>query len=293
MSDPAARLLDGLSTTGHTGQVGRTELEAVQQTTAVYTAMDLKFGGVVTADLSRSALNWAVGLLDAPMRDDTRAALHSAVGALADRTAWTHLDAGKTHSARKLSTLALKTADSGADPDIRAHVLLNIATQVGETFPRGAVNLVGSALSDRRVCSLERANLHAAMGRHLAKSGDRQQALHHIRKAEALAATGGETPEWAGFLTQNHLNSIIAQSLATAGEHTEAIRRFEDLLPRIGDDRRRGRAGRMIDLAELYATTGDLDRAKFLTQRAGGALREVGSARTTARLAALRSRVEA
>ncbi|MBM7774129.1 tetratricopeptide (TPR) repeat protein [Actinokineospora baliensis] len=288
---PLVRLLDGLTTTDHPGQVGRSEVEAVQQATATYTTMDLRFGGAVAADLSTGALRWAVNLLDAPMRDDTRVALSAAVGALADRTAWIHFDAGRTYSARQLSTLALRTADEGADPDLRAHVLLNIAAQVGEALPAEAVGLVGAALSDRRVCTLERANLHAGLAGHLARSGEKDQALHHIREAETLAARGGNTPEWAGFLTQDHLNSIITQALAAAGEHAEAIQRFEDLLPRIGTDRLRGRAGRMIDLAEVYAATGELEQATSLARKASEALTDVRSTRITARLAQLNESV--
>ncbi|WP_026425700.1 helix-turn-helix domain-containing protein [Actinokineospora inagensis] len=291
ISDPAARLLDGLSSAGHTGQVGRSEVEAIRHAAAVYTAMDLKYGGAVTADLSHSALRWAVGLLDAPMRDDIRVELHAAVGSLADRTAWMHFDAGRGHSARTLSTLALRTADGGADPDLRAHVLLDIAMQVGEVFPGEAAKLIDSALADRRVCSLERANLHAEMGRHSAKAGDKQKALQHIRRAELLASSGGDAPMWAGFLTVNHLDAVITRSLAAAGEHAEAIRRFENLLPRVGDDRLRGRAGWMIDLADVYTDTGELERAATLARQADGALQEVRSTRKAAKLAALKSRV--
>jgi transcriptional regulator with XRE-family HTH domain len=207
--DPLVRLLDSLATVDQPGQVGRSEVEAVQQATAVYTTMDLRFGGAVAADLSTGALRWAVSLLDAPMRQDTHVALCAAVGALADRAAWTHFDAGRTYSARQLSTLALRTADEGADHDLRAHALLNIAAQIGDALPSEAVGLVDAALSDRRVCSLERANLHAGLAGHLAKSGERERALQHIREAETLASRGGGIPEWAGFLTQDHLSSII------------------------------------------------------------------------------------
>jgi tetratricopeptide (TPR) repeat protein len=141
------------------------------------------------------------------------------------------------------------------------------------------------------VCSLERANLHAGLAGHLAKSGEKEQALRHIREAEALASRGGDIPEWAGFLTQDHLNSIITQALAAIGEQAEAIRRFEDLLPRIGTDRLRGRAGRMIDLAEVYAATGELERASSLAQQASEALTDVRSTRMTARLALLNETV--
>ncbi|MEV0682209.1 helix-turn-helix transcriptional regulator [Actinosynnema sp. NPDC050436] len=289
--EPLTRLLDGLTSAEAPGRVGRSEVEAVRHATSVYTTMDLRYGGAVAADVSSGALRWAVGLLDAPMRDDTRVALSAAVGALADRAAWTHFDSGRTYAARRLSTLALRTADAGSDPDLRAHVVLNMAAQVGDALPTDAVNLVESALSDSRVCGMERANLHAGLAGHLAKTGDTRQALRHVAEAETLAGRGGETPLWLSFLTAEHLDSIITQALAAAEENHEAIRRFENLLPRMDPTRLRGRAGRMIDLADLYARTDRLDEAQTLADRADEALSDVRSTRVTAQLAALRQRV--
>ncbi|MEV0680969.1 hypothetical protein AB0I60_31080 [Actinosynnema sp. NPDC050436] len=293
LPEPLTRLLDGLASSDAPGRVGRSEVEAVRHATVVYTAMDLRFGGGVAADVSSGALRWAVGLLDAPMRDRTRIALSAAVGALADRAAWTHFDAGRGYSARRLSTLALRTSDAAADPDLRAHVVLNMAAQVGDDHPRDAAALVESALADKRVCGPERANLHGVLGRHLANSGDKRRALRHVAVAEALAARGGETPGWLGFVTDAHLDSIITRSLAAAGEDREAVRRLEGLLPRLGAERARGRAGRMIDLGDLYARTGRLDEAGALADRAGAVLADVRSARSAASLHALRRRVSA
>ncbi|MBW4717038.1 helix-turn-helix transcriptional regulator [Saccharothrix sp. SC076] len=289
--EPVARLLDGLTSAGAPGGVGRSEVAAVRHATAVYTAMDLRYGGGVAADVSSGALRWAVSLLDAPMREDTRIALSAAVGALADRAAWTQFDSGHGYAARRLFTLALRTADAGGDPDLRAHVVLDMAAQVGDDHPGDAAKLVESALADNRVCGPERANLHGVLGRHLARSGDKRQALRHIAKSEALAAKGGETPTWLSFVTDAHLDSIITRSLAAAGEHGEAIRRLEDLLPRLGTERSRARAGRMIGLADLYARTGRLDEARALADQAAAVLGDVRSARSAAALASLRQRM--
>lgn len=291
--EPLARLLDGLSVPELPRQVGPSEVAAVEQATSVYTSMDLRYGGAVAADMSSSALRWAVGLLDASMRNDTRAALSTAVGALADRTAWTHHDAGRGYQARRLSTLALRTADEGNDRTLRAHVILNTASQVGEAEPAEAARIVGSALSDDRVCTLERANLHAVAARHLANAGDTREALRHISLAEELANRGGDAPQWATFLTTDHLDKLITEALTTAGEHREATQRFEAILPRFGTDRLRGKTGMMISLATLYAQRGQVDAARSLAGQADTALKDVRSPRTTGKLATLRRMIEA
>ncbi|MBP2340212.1 hypothetical protein JOF41_006390 [Saccharothrix coeruleofusca] len=291
--DPLARLLDGLGAPDVPRQVGRSEVEAVRQAATVCTTMDLRYGGEVAAHVSGGALRWAVSLLDASMRADTRVELCEAVGALADRTAWTYFDSGRTRCAHRLSALALRTADKGADPDLRAHVLLNMAAQVGDALPGEAVHLVEVALSDRRVCGLERANLHASLAGHLARTGARGDALRHITLAEKLAERDSDRPAWAHFLTTEHMDSIITLALMSAGEDGEAIRRFEDLIPRMGADRLRGKAGRMIDLAALYAKTDRLDEAGDLVDRAEAVLSDVRSTRATDRLTALRRRTTA
>ncbi|MEO6082327.1 MAG: hypothetical protein ABIQ18_04405, partial [Umezawaea sp.] len=286
-SEPLARLLDGLALPEVPRQVGMAEVAAVQQATSVYTSMDLRYGGVVAADVSSGALRWAVKLLDASMPDDTRAELSAAVGALADRTAWTHHDSGHSYSARRLSTLALRTADQGNDPDLRAHVILNMASQIGEAQPAEAARLVDVALSDGRVCTLERANLHAVRARHLANAGEVREALDHITTAERLLGQDGEAPQWASFLTTAHLDKLITEALTAAGENQEATHRFEMILPRFGQDRLRGKAGMMTSLATLYVADGRVDEAIDLAQQAGAALDTVRSGRASGGLVKL------
>lgn len=113
-------------------------------------------------------------------------------------------------------------------------------------------------------------------------------ALRNVRRAEKLAERGGDRPEWAGFLTAEHLASITTLALMSAGEDDEAIRRLEVLLPRMGADRLRGKAGRMIDLAALYSKVGRVDEARGLVDQVDVALSDVRSTRVTDRLARLR-----
>ncbi|MGH3620373.1 MAG: hypothetical protein ACRDQ5_01095 [Sciscionella sp.] len=226
------------------------------------------------------------------MPEDTRTALSSAIGALADRTAWTHHDSGRSYSARRLSTLALRTANAGNDPDLRAHVILNMASQVGEAQPADAARLVDVALSDERVCTLERANLHAVRARRLADAGEPREALRHISTAEELTNRGGEAPLWASFLTPAHLDKLITEALTAAGEHREATQRFEAILPRFGPDRLRGKAGMMISLATLYAEHGRTDQARDLAQQVKTALKDVRSDRANGSLVKLRRLIE-
>lgn len=286
--EPLSRLLDGLVSPDAPTQVGASEVNAVLQATNAYTAIDLRLGGAAAADVSTGALRWAVSLLDASMTESTRTALSSAVAALADRTAWTHYDAGRKYSARRLAELALRTANEGGDRDLRAHVLIDTASQIGKEQPAEAAKIVGVALSDKRVCTLEQANLHAVCARHLANAGDGTEARRHIHIAEQLAARGGDAPAWATFLTAAHVDKLITESLSAAGERQEAIRRFEAILPQFGPDRARAKAGLVISLGTLYAEEGRLDEARGLADQADVALADVRSGRAASSLQDLR-----
>ncbi|RSM66602.1 hypothetical protein DMH03_05730 [Amycolatopsis sp. WAC 01376] len=286
--EPLSRLLDGLVSPDVPSKVGTSEVEAVLQATNAYTAIDLRLGGAAAADVSTGALKWAVSLLDASMTDTTRTALSSAVAALADRTAWTHYDAGRKYSARQLAKLALATADDGNDRDLRAHVLIDTASQIGKEAPAEAAKIVSVALSDTSVCTLEQANLHAVCARHLANAGETSRARRHIHLAEQLSARGGDAPAWATFLTPAHVDKLITESLSAAGERKEAIRRFEAILPQFGTDRARAKAGIVISLGTLYAHEGRLEQARDLANQAAAALSDVRSGRATSSLQDLR-----
>ncbi|MBB5958931.1 hypothetical protein FHS29_005540 [Saccharothrix tamanrassetensis] len=86
---------------------------------------------------------------------------------------------------------------------------------------------------------------------------------------------------------------VIPLALASAGGDDEAICRFEDLIPRMGAERLRGKAGRMTDLAGLYSKTGRLNEARDLVDQADTALGDVRSTRVTDRLATLRRSIAA
>jgi tetratricopeptide (TPR) repeat protein len=286
--EPLSRLMDGLSSPKVLSRVGMSEVAAVRHATNVFTAMDQKFGGAVAAEPAMGALRWSVNLLDAAMTDDTRKALSSAVGALADRTAWAHYDMGSTYTAHRLLTLALRSADNGNDPDLRAHVMIDTASQIGKDEPAEAAEILDAALADNRVCGLEQANLNAVRARHLANSGDVAKALDHVQAAERLTERGGEVPQWATFLTVPHLEKLTTEALVAMGEKREAVKRFEVVLPRFGADRARAAAGVKISLAKLYVEAGRVDEARVLTGQAESDLTDVRSGKTARSLAELR-----
>jgi hypothetical protein len=51
------------------------------------------------------------------------------VGGLAARCAWTAFDTGSHEAARSLFRLALYAAGRAGDPDLRAHILADVAAQ--------------------------------------------------------------------------------------------------------------------------------------------------------------------
>jgi transcriptional regulator with XRE-family HTH domain len=305
-TEPLIRLVDGLSfpVAALPSRVGMSEVAAVRQAADFYKAMDFRHGGAVAVDVASGALRWAVTLLDGSMRAEVRNALLSAIGTLADCIAWAHHDSGRGHEALKTATLAIRTATEGGDRTLRAHILLNTASIAGKNSPDDAVQMLRPTLTDNRVYPLERANLHLGYARHLARAGRPDEALVHLGKGEALMTTGAssEPPEWAGFLSPAHLDSVMGWSLmrtaqamdshSAASTRQAAVERLTSAFDQFGPERSRGKAHLLIRIASVRLEQGEHSEAHRLAAQADALLANVRSTRVRASYDQLRFALE-
>lgn len=305
-TEPLIRLVDGLSApvSALPARVGMSEVAAVRQAAEFYKAMDFRHGGAVAMDVASGALKWAVGLLDGSMRTDVRNALLSAIGTLADCIAWAHHDSGRGHEALKTATVAIRTATESGDRTLRAHILLNTASISGKDSPGDAVRMLRATLTDNRVYPLERANLHFGYARHLARAGRPNEALAHLGKGEVLMATGvsSEPPEWAGFLSSAHLDSVMGWSLMRTAQAMDspgaapvrqtAAERLTSAFDQFGPERSRGKAHLLIRIASVRLEQGEPTEAHRLAVQADVLLADVRSTRVRTSYDQLRRALE-
>jgi len=229
LGEPISRALAALGHADTPSRVGLTDVVQVEQTEAMFTTWDLRFGGGLAREMAGTQLRWATRLLDAAMSDTVRTRLHSAVGSLAERAAWSSFDAGRHHPARTLFKLALYAATEADDADLRAHILSDIATQqlyLGQ--PGECVKIIRMAQGDDRISPAVRFVLHGVTARAYGVAGDDQACTQHIGLAEQAYAQvkPATTPPWmTSFLCDAHVYSVTGQA---AYSLARAHARFSD-----------------------------------------------------------------
>lgn len=216
LAEPIGRVLATLSGADTPARVGLPDVIQVEHAADQFTASDLRFGGGLARELAKAQLTWACGLLDAHMQDTVRVRLHSAVGSLAERAAWSTFDAGRHADAQKLFEIAVHAAAEADDPDLLAHILSDVATQhLYLGFPEECVRVVRQASGDDRVSPAVRFVLHGVRARAEAAMGHRGAVRDHILLAEDAyaAVTADNTPVWmTKFLNPAHIDSVTGQA---------------------------------------------------------------------------------
>ncbi|GHE38595.1 hypothetical protein GCM10017673_46210 [Streptosporangium violaceochromogenes] len=283
------RLFDGLPDPPP-GNVGLSEVNAVENATRLYMETDLSGHSHIATAMAHGALSWATSLLDRNMSPAIRERLFSAVGLLADRLGWATYDAGKPSQAIQLLTFALNSTAQGDDRDLRAHVMLDISTVITDMGrPSDGVEVLRMALGDERVSPAEQANLHAVAARHCAAAGDRKAGLRHISRAENALERESEVagaPEWAHRITVSagHHDSALGLALFALGEDDRAKVRLTSAIEKLGSGRTRTGLRCLTRLAALDIRSGDRDQGQAKALQAAAKAADIHSTRVTADL---------
>lgn len=259
--DSFARLLDGIGN-GLPQHVGMPEVVAVEAAAEAYMNFDLARCGNLAAELARGALNWSTELLKMDMTEPIRQRLSSAVGLLADRLGWSVYDSGRSDKASRMLVFALDSAARGADPDLRAHIMLDLSTVTTDAgYPADGVDILRAALGDERISSAERANLHAVCARHCASAGYRESGLRHASLAEeALAQSDlADGPDWARQITYGpgHHYSALGLALFALGDAVRSRQHLDSALTKLDQRRTRTALRCRIRLAILEMRDGN------------------------------------
>jgi hypothetical protein len=227
LGEPVSRLIDstGRPTTPTPPEEG--DIEQLEQLFTVLTDLDLRHGGGLTSQITKAILRWAVAMLDtAGPPAQTGARLAAATGALAARAGWAAYDVSAHEAARSLFRLALHTAGRAGDPNLRAHVLADIAAQHNQLgYHHDALDIIRLAEGDERLAPPVRMLLHTVKARIYAAHGHADHTRHQIEQAETIYADPGQQtapePGWVATLRHpGHLYAATGHAMATLANHT-------------------------------------------------------------------------
>jgi transcriptional regulator with XRE-family HTH domain len=290
LGEPLSRVLVALGSTAAPSHVGLADVVQVEQAADIFTAWDLKFGGGLAREMARAQLRWAIGLLEAHMSDSVRGRLNSAVGSLAERAAWSTFDAGEHDGARALFKLALYAATEADNPDLRAHILSDVATQqMYLGHPDDCLRTIRMAEGDDRISPAVRFVLHGVKARAFGALADADATARQIGLAEEAytVVTPTNTPEWMSeFLNDAHVYSVTGQAAFSLGQstgvfHQDAHTRLTRAVQGFDDGRARAIALCSTRLAILHLNAGHLTEGKDAARTALAAVPGLRSARIT------------
>ncbi|MFI9772823.1 XRE family transcriptional regulator [Streptomyces sp. NPDC052415] len=185
--------------------------------------------------------------------------LHALAASLAQTVAWHRFDHGRHGEAGRFWIAGLHSAHAGADHDMGAALLSDLAYQASwRNDPRTAARILERALTRTRHPAA-RSLLHLRLARALALQGERRRTLRALSAAEHLLGvpTHDPVPAWCSWLSEADLAVDSGQSLNDLGETRRAHQLIEEgqiLLPP-SRDKTRGvflayRAKTHLDLGE-------------------------------------------
>ena len=281
------------------GRVSAADIVHLEQAALTLRRLDLRHGGELACQMGCHLLRWALPLCRAQMPDPVATALHAAVGTLAAWTAWAAHDACQHPAARTLFTIALQAASYADQPDLRAHVLADIAANHNHHghFAE-ALHAVRLGDGDERVHPAVQAMLHGVRARIYASLNESHHCRREIARAQAAAATVDpyDVPGWLDGWQPAHVQAVLGHAYADLAQtsHDPAdLDRAHDTLTTAAEHlaavRPRAAALALTHLAQAHHPCGDPDQAAKLASRAGHLAADLRSARLHSALAALQA----
>lgn len=309
LGEPVGRLLDSTGRPLAPVPPDQPDLAHLEQLGEYVTTLDLRFGGALVSQYAKALLRWAVPMLDViDVSEPDYRRLHAAIGRVAHRVAWAAFDAYAHEPARSLFRLALHAAVVAGDPDLRAHVVADVAAQHNHLgYHHDALEIIRLVEADERVVPPVRAVIQTVKARTFAALDDREGCLGCIKAAEQhhqqADGDGGLDAGWVATLRHPGLMYAgTGHALATLAVHTgysedalaaEAGAACQQLASAVETLHPTGHARAhalcLVRLALLRLVTGELDEAGHWARLALSHAAGIGSRRLDRALAAVRA----
>lgn len=269
---PLLDLVAQLQPTPVPSTVGPAEIEQVRTAAREFSSWDHTYGGGLVREAVSAQLRYAVNLLGASCAEKHRVDLHSAVGFLGHTAGFMAFDAYAHADAHSMFQLGLTCAEEVGNWHLRGKVLSSMARQAiwcGNPDD-GLTSIELAMVRADRLTATERAMLHAARARALAKLHRTEEAVRAVGQAdEEFARTAPENdPPWMAYYDHAQHSGDTGHALfdlALEGRFVgEARQRLEVAVAGHTDAFVRSRAISGIKLASLTMATGDpVEAASF------------------------------
>jgi len=283
---PVLDLLAGSEPTPVPARVGATEVAQIRTAAKVFASWDHHYGGGLAREAVLAQLRWSASLLNgARCSARERGPLLSAVGHLAHTYAFMAFDSYAHDDARRIFRFALGCAEEAGEWHLRAKVLSSLARQatwIGQ--PDEGLTLAEFALVRAdRLTATERAMLHTAHARALAKMGRVRETLIAVGLADddfERANPANDPPFMAYYDAAQHAGDTghALFDLAVRGRSVrEARERLAVAVAGHSDAYARSRMISQTKLASLTMATGNPREA---TELGNDALDAAGAVRS-------------
>ncbi|WP_211239799.1 hypothetical protein [Jiangella gansuensis] len=276
-------------------RVGRDEIEQVRGAADLLISWGHSHGGVGVREAANAQLRWFAQLLNAQSSGPVRVELHEAVGLLGHATAHMAFDACAYDDARQIFKFSLACSEEVGSWHLRAKVLSSLARQeiwrgeadLGLTYAELAL------VRADRLTATERAMLHTARARALAKLGRRQETLRAVGLADEAFSESDPAgdPAWMAYYdAAQHAGDTghALFDLSVLGHRTDAAGRLRAAIDGHTADYVRSRAMSQTKLASLTMAAGDPDQAAHIGLAAVADAGRLHSRRAAMDLAELR-----
>ncbi len=269
---PLAELLGKIEPTPIPSTVGLAEIEQVRTAAREFSSWDHTYGGGLVREAVSAQLRYAVNLLGAGCAEKHRTELHSAVGFLGHTAGFMAFDAYAHADARSMFQLGLTCAEEVGDWHLRGKVLSSMARQaIWCGHPDDGLTFIELAMVRAdRLTATERAMLHSARARALAKLHRTEEAVRAVGQADDEFAHASPTndPPWMSYYDAAQHSGDTGHALfdvALDGRFVgEARQRLETAVAGHTATFVRSRAISGIKLASLTMATGDpVEAASF------------------------------
>ena len=244
--------------------VGRSDIEQVRGAADLLVSWGHSHGGAGVRQAAKAQLRWFAQLLEAHSSGVVRVELHEAMGLLGHATAHMAFDACDHDEAHRIFGFSLACAEEVESWHLRAKVLSSMARQeIWRGEPDQGLTYAELALVRAdRLTATERAMLHTARARALAKLDRRQDALRAVGAADEAfsAAAPAEDPPWMAYYdAAQHAGDTghALFDLAIHGHRTEAATRLRAAIDGHTAEYARSRAMSQTKLASLTMAVGD------------------------------------